>query len=61
MLGVPELLVLLVLIALLFGAGKLPEVMAAIGKGAKEFQDSVREGEQGDPIDVEAEDVGRRR
>lgn len=57
MIGVPELVILLVLVAALFGAGKLPEVMGAIGKGAKEFQDSVREGERGDdPLDVEEEE-----
>jgi len=59
MIGVPELLILLVLVAAVFGAGKLPDVMAAIGKGAKDFQDAVKEGEQGDAIDVDAEDVER--
>lgn len=59
MIGVPELLILLVIVAVVFGAGKLPEVMGAIGKGARDFQNAVKEGERKDAIDVEAEDVER--
>lgn len=59
MIGLPELLILLVLVAAVFGAGKLPEVLGVIGKGAKDFKDAVREGEQGEAIDVDAEDVER--
>ena len=47
-LGVPELLVILVIVMIIFGAGKLPEIGGAIGKGIKTFKKSVKP----DEIDV---------
>jgi sec-independent protein translocase protein TatA len=47
--GVPELIVILVIVLIIFGAGKLPEIGGAIGKGIKNFKKSVRES---DEIDV---------
>ncbi len=47
-LGVPELLVILVIVMIIFGAGKLPEIGGAIGKGFKSFKKSVKD----DEIDV---------
>lgn len=37
-LGMPELLVTLVIILIIFGAGKLPEIGAGLGKGIKNFR-----------------------
>jgi len=34
----PELIVILVIILILFGPGKLPEIGKAIGKGIREFK-----------------------
>jgi len=34
-LGMPELVVILVIIVIIFGAGKLPEIGSGIGKGIK--------------------------
>jgi len=48
-LGVPELLVILVIVMIIFGAGKLPEIGGAIGKGIRSFKKSVKEP---DEIDV---------
>ena len=36
--GMPELLVILVIILIIFGAGKLPEIGAGLGKGIKNFR-----------------------
>lgn len=36
--GMPELLIILVIILIIFGAGKLPEIGSAIGKGIKNFK-----------------------
>jgi sec-independent protein translocase protein TatA len=36
--GMPELLVILVIILVIFGAGKLPEIGAGLGKGIKNFK-----------------------
>lgn len=40
-LGFTEILVILVLVLILFGAGKLPEVMGDLGKGLKSFKDEM--------------------
>jgi sec-independent protein translocase protein TatA len=42
-LGIPELLIILVIIILVFGVGKLPQIGEALGQGIREF----REGTQG--------------
>jgi len=36
--GMPELLVILVIILIIFGAGKLTEIGAGLGKGIKNFR-----------------------
>jgi sec-independent protein translocase protein TatA len=36
--GMPELIVVLALVLIIFGAGKLPEVMGSMGKGVREFR-----------------------
>ena len=42
-LGAPELLIILAIVALVFGVGRLPEVGAAMGKTIREFKQSVNE------------------
>lgn len=42
-LGMPELLVILVLVLLIFGAGKLPEIGAGLGKAIRGFKKGVQE------------------
>lgn len=46
--GVPELIVVLVIVAVFFGAGKLPQVMGALGSGVKEFRASLDEPDDDD-------------
>ena len=41
--GMPELIVILVIILIIFGAGKLPEIGGAIGKGIKNFKKASKE------------------
>lgn len=41
--GMPELLIILVIILIIFGAGKLPEIGGAIGKGIKNFKKSFQD------------------
>ena len=36
--GPVELILILVIVAMLFGVGKLPEVFGAVGKGIREFR-----------------------
>lgn len=41
--GMPELIVILVIILIIFGAGKLPEIGRGLGKGIKNFKSTVNE------------------
>jgi len=50
--GVTELVLILVIILVIFGAGKLPEIGAGLGKGIKNFKKATT-GE--DEIDVTPE------
>ena len=36
--GMPELLVVLVIVLIIFGAGKLPEIGKGLGKGIRNFR-----------------------
>ena len=47
--GMPELIIILVIILIIFGAGKLPEIGSAIGRGIKNFKKATDEPEE---IDV---------
>ena len=56
--GMPELLIILLVVLLLFGAKKLPELARGLGKGIREFKDATkhvenefRELERGDEED----------
>lgn len=42
-LGTPELIVILIVILLLFGAKKIPELMRGAGKGVRAFKDGMKE------------------
>lgn len=42
-LGLPEVLVILFIILLIFGANRIPQLMRGIGKGVKEFKDATKE------------------
>jgi sec-independent protein translocase protein TatA len=41
-----ELAIILVIVIIIFGAGKLPEIGGALGRGIKEFKQSTREDEE---------------
>ena len=43
-LGTTELIIILVLVLIIFGAGKLPSVGGAMGKGLRNFKDGMKEG-----------------
>lgn len=42
MIGTPELIVIVLVVVLLFGAKKIPELMHGIGKGVKSFKDGMK-------------------
>ncbi len=44
-LGATELIIILVIVLVIFGAGKLPKVMKDLGKGARSFKEALNEPE----------------
>ena len=51
-LGSTELIIILVLVLVVFGAGKLPEIGGALGKGIRSFKKGIQDS---DAIDVTPE------
>ena len=47
-LGAPELLIILIIAFLLFGANKLPKLARSLGQASKEFKAGVAEGAKDD-------------
>ncbi len=41
--GMPEMIIILIIILIVFGAGKLPEIGAGLGKGIKNFKKASTE------------------
>ena len=46
--GFPELMIILVIIMIIFGAGKLPEIGSAFGRSIKNFKTSMKEAGEAD-------------
>ena len=45
-LGLPEVLIIMLVILLLFGATRIPQLMRGMGSGIKEFKQGLKEGEK---------------
>ena len=52
--GHMELIIILVIVLIIFGAGKLPEIGSGIGKGIRNFKKATRE--QAEEISYKEED-----
>jgi sec-independent protein translocase protein TatA len=46
--GFPELLLILVILLLIFGGKKIPELARGLGSGIRNFRDAMHEGEHSD-------------
>lgn len=53
--GFPELMIILVIIMIIFGAGKLPEIGSAFGRSIKNFKTSMKEAEEAEGTEAKAE------
>ncbi|MCP4688154.1 MAG: twin-arginine translocase TatA/TatE family subunit [Desulfobacterales bacterium] len=55
--GMPELIIILVIILIIFGAGKLPEIGAGMGKAIKNFKGATNAPEEIEPKKVEPDKI----
>ncbi|MBI4259261.1 MAG: twin-arginine translocase TatA/TatE family subunit [Actinobacteria bacterium] len=46
--GAPELIIILVILLLMFGASRLPQIARSLGQSAKELKKGMKEGAAGD-------------
>jgi sec-independent protein translocase protein TatA len=52
--GIPELIVILLIVVLIFGASRLPEIGKGLGKAITNFKSSMKEGQK----DEDRKDLG---
>jgi sec-independent protein translocase protein TatA len=53
--GTPELIIIMIVLLLLFGAKRLPEMGRSIGRGMREFKDAVTNDDKPSPPPAELE------
>ncbi len=55
-LGPFELIIILVIVIIIFGVGRLPEIGGAVGKAIREFRDSTADDENTPAVEAETTD-----
>jgi sec-independent protein translocase protein TatA len=55
-LGMPELMLILLIVIMVFGAKRIPEIMGGLGKGIKTFKKAM-EGEETTPPEKPASEI----
>jgi sec-independent protein translocase protein TatA len=56
--GLPELTILLVIVLVVFGAGKLPAIGAGVGKSIRNFKNAVTESDK-NPEEKKSQEIAR--
>ncbi|RPJ17015.1 MAG: twin-arginine translocase TatA/TatE family subunit [Desulfobacteraceae bacterium] len=51
--GMQELIVILIIVLIIFGAGKLPEIGSGLGKAIKNFKGATTESEKKEPEKID--------
>ena len=57
--GMPEMIIILIIVLVVFGAGKLPEISSAMGKSIRNFKKAA-EGKEDIEIKAKGEDEGKK-
>ena len=52
-LGMPELIIILVIILIIFGAGKLPQIGEGMGKAIRNFKKATSEKDENEPKKID--------
>lgn len=62
-LGWQELVLILLIVVIIFGAGKLPEIGGALGRGIKEFRTATKDelGEDEESADVQSSEISSKK
>jgi sec-independent protein translocase protein TatA len=55
--GMPELIIILVIILIIFGAGKLPEIGGGMGKAIRNFRSATKDAEKKEPEKKEPDQI----
>jgi sec-independent protein translocase protein TatA len=55
--GMPELMVILVIVMLIFGAGKLPHIGENLGKAIRNFKNATQENEENGATSPKADSI----
>lgn len=53
-LGAPELIIILVIVVVIFGVGRLPDIGGALGRGIREFRSQVKDERKDDETEKKA-------
>ena len=55
-LGTPELIIILVIVLLIFGVGRVSKIGSEMGQGIREFRKGLAEGTEGDDAEEKKEE-----
>ena len=55
-LGMPEMIVILVIVLIIFGAGKLPQIGDGMGKAIRNFRNATKEQDDPQPNKIEGDE-----
>jgi sec-independent protein translocase protein TatA len=59
--GMPELIIILVIVLIIFGAGKLPQIGEGLGKGIRNFRKSTKDQEEIDVTPKKPEETSEKK
>ncbi len=59
--GLPELIVILVIVLVIFGAGKLPQIGEGLGKGIRNFKKATKDKEEIDVTPKKPEEISEKK
>jgi len=59
--GMPELLIILVIILVIFGAGKLPQIGEGLGKGIRNFKKATKDRDEIDVTPKKPEEISEKK
>ena len=59
--GMPELVVILVIVLIIFGAGKLPQIGEGIGKGIRNFKKATKDKDEIDVSPQKPEEISEKK